>query len=51
MTLTFLFFCEMYPQLSNIRWIAMKFGIDFHGFQRMNPNNFGDNLHFPLVPP
>lgn len=27
---------------SNISWIAMKFGTDIHGTQRMNLNDFGD---------
>ncbi len=29
----------------------MKFGIDFHGPQRMNPNDFGDVLTFPVILP
>ncbi len=29
----------------------MKFGTGIHGTQRMNPNDFGDLLIFPLAPP
>ncbi len=32
-------------------WIALKFCTDIHGAQRINPNDFGDPLTFPLAPP
>lgn len=25
-----------------LKWIARKFGVDIHGPQRINPNEFGD---------
>ncbi len=36
---------------TTIAWIGIKFCTDFHGSQRMNPNDFGDPMTFPLVPP
>ncbi len=38
-------------EVSTVGWIAMEFCTDIHGFQRMNPNDFGDPLTFPLAPP
>ncbi len=36
--------------MANVEWIAIKFGIDIHGPQSMNPTTFGDLLTFPLAP-
>ncbi len=36
---------------TTIGWIAVRFGADIHGSQRMNPNDFGDHLTFPPAPP
>ncbi len=35
----------------SIGWIAMKFGTDIHGAQRMSPNVFVDSLTCLLAPP
>ena len=32
-------------------WIPMEFNMDVHVSQRMNPDDFGDPLTFPLMPP
>ncbi len=32
-------------------WVAMKFGTDVHGAQRMYPYAFNDPLTFHLAPP
>lgn len=34
---------------TNTEWIAMKFGKDIHGAQRIHPNDFGDLPTFHLV--
>lgn len=34
---------------TTMRCIAMKFGTDIQGAQRINPNDFADHLIFPLV--
>ncbi len=54
----FLLFCFYFwrctwfqTEITPIRWIAMKFGADVHGAQRMNPNDFVQFLNFPLAPP
>lgn len=36
--------------MASTGWIAMKFGGDTHGAQRMNPIDFNDPLTFPLPP-
>ncbi len=36
---------------TTITWIGMKFSTDVHDPQRMIPDDFGDPLTFPLVPP
>ena len=32
----------------DVGFIALEFGIDIHGPQRMNPNNFGNPVTFML---
>lgn len=42
---------QMWNISSTIPWIAMEFCMGICGPQRMNPNNHGDLLTFPDVPP
>ncbi len=54
-TLTVLYYCHYrWLRLSistTIWWLAMKFCTDIHGPQRINPNDVGAPLTFPLAPP
>lgn len=33
------------------QWFLIKFAVEIHGVKRINPNDFGDSLTFPLAPP
>lgn len=35
---------------STFGWIAIKLGLDIHVFQKINWNNFGGPLTFPVAP-
>ncbi len=44
-------FCLLVKLLKSIGSIAMKFGTDIHGVQKINFTDFGDPLTFPVATP